>query len=88
MYCYFMNKSQWYVLSFVCLGVMLLFISLDYQWNAHCTNAWESDRPLDAMDITACVKAEVYAPFIILSFIFANTFWILAWLEKDKKKKK
>ena len=82
-----MNKKQWMTLSIVFYILMFLFIGQDLIWNGHCINAWTGlGEPATAIDVSACVKAEVYAPFIWLSFALGIAFSICSSFESKKKK--
>ena len=77
-----MKEKQWIVFQIVFLILMFWFISLDLTWNAMCTMSVE---PALVMDITACVQAEIYEPFIYTTFALSTACLICGFLG-DKKK--
>ena len=82
-----MNKKQWMTLSIVFYVLMFLFIGQDFIWNNSCQNEWATGlgQPATAVDVSICVKAEVYAPFVWLFFALGVAFSICSSLEPKKK---
>ena len=60
----------------------MLFIYIDLSWNLFCGDSYRDNSPVTAMDVTACVRAEVYSLFIWLFFVLFIAFQICSWLER------
>ena len=80
-----MKRNQWFVLawSFMIIGIM--FIGLDTM-NTSCLNAkmLGTLEPADIGDVWCVVNAEIYEPFIYLSYALFVVFLILGFMEKKK----
>ena len=89
-----MNKKQWKVLAWSCLILGMLFAGLDlgnnsclnYILDSHLTNLGVSEvSTYSPFDTWCIVNAEIYEPFIYLSYFFWIIFLILGWMEKNEK---
>ena len=82
-----MNKKQRYVLAWSCMIIGIMFIGLDTM-NTSCLNAKMLEitfEPADIFDVWCVVNAEIYEPFIYLSYALWIVFMICAWLEPKIK---
>lgn len=64
-----MRKSQWNLLGWAFLMLMVLFISLDLNAEKVCGSLKEED-------IVYCINTEIHDPFIYLFFVL----WVVCWI--------
>lgn len=81
-----MNRKQWFALAWSCMLIGMMFIGID-NMNNHCLNARIDYVPygeLDISDVWCVVNAEIYEPFIYLSYALFVVFYILGFMENKK----
>ena len=81
-----MDRKQWFVLAFSFMLIGIMFIGLD-RMNGMCLD-WKMSEttfePADIGDVWCVVNAEIYEPFIYLSYSLFVVFMILGFMEKNK----
>ena len=77
-----MNRKQWFVLAFGFMLMGLIFISMDSMSPFSCGIEGE---PLDVGDVWCVINAEMFDPFIWLSYFLFVIFLICGFLEPKKK---
>lgn len=81
-----MNKRQWFILGilFIILGMWFSFLNSSV-WGQACEEAvLNFDAPSTTIDVFACIKSEIYTPFIWIFYPLGLICFMLAWLEKEK----
>ena len=76
-----MNKSQWFVLSWSCMIIGVIFIAID-SFSTRCINL--ISEQLSIYDVWCVVNAEIYEPFIYMFYMLFIVFMILGFMEKKK----
>lgn len=81
-----MNKKQWNVLGIFLILISMWFIFIDSSvWQSACYDSSFNDEPVTKIDLIACIKAEIFTPFIWITFPLGIVCFILGWLEPKKK---
>jgi len=82
-----MNKAQWRLLAifFILMGAWFLFIFDSSVWEQTCHDAVLNFDVATTFDVFACIRAEIYTPFVWVFFPLGVVCFILGWLEPKKK---
>ena len=72
-----MNRNQWYILWIVFLLIGIYFATISAQASIHC-------RMFSNEFDIACIRAQIFSPFVYLFLILSFTCLICAWLEPKK----
>ena len=76
-----MNRTQWFVLSFGFMVIMIIFIIMDVINPVSCGMG---GKPLDTADVWCVINAEMFDPFILLTAFLWILFSIIGFLEPKK----
>ena len=88
-----MNRKQYFVLAWSFMLIGMMFIGIDTMYTHTLNTALEIDtlqimsginEPADIGTIWIVVNAEIYEPFIYLSYVLFVVFMILGFMEKKK----
>ncbi len=82
-----MRKNQWFVLAYTFLVLMIFFIYMDISWGNTC-NLFNLEQPLNKLDLSACIQAEIFEPFIWLFFVMWIVCSINGWVEGRAERKR
>ena len=77
-----MNRNQWFVLAWGFMILGIFFISID-TLTTSCLGV--SDDMVSVYEVYCVVNAEMYEPFIYLTYFLFIVFMICGFLEPKKK---
>lgn len=83
-----MNRNQWFVLCifFILLGMWFSFMN-NSVWQQSCEDSISKyDTPATTFDVFACIRSEMFIPFIWIFYPLGIVCFILGLLEPKKKK--
>lgn len=84
-----MNRTQWYILGifFILLGMWFSFLN-NSVWKQTCSDSISNyEVPATTFDVFACIRSEMFVPFVWIFYPLGIVFLILGWLEPKEKKK-
>ena len=83
-----MNKNQWFVLGIFFILMGMWFTTLNNSvWEKSCEDSvLDFDAHATTIDVFACIKSEMYDPFIWIFFPLGIVCFILGGLEPKKKR--
>ncbi len=79
-----MEPREWSILgaSFIVLG--MFFAKISMQWKSFC----DINDEVTMANIFACVRGELFSPFVYLLYALGFIFLLLAWLKAKKAREK